>query len=198
MRGEVTTAFRRNRIGYASFWALDPETQTLRFQQESGAVSEAFRKVTTEAQFARGVGLIGRAWAERDLVFAPELAEMRACVRAPAALESGVRSGLCFPVESEGQLIGTMDFFSLSRLHFSEAQLEFWRTIGRFVSAAVERLTGFQLERVEAERQQLGEPDRRAVVVGADLVVVDRQSDVVAFHASGPVHRRALPRRINC
>jgi hypothetical protein len=41
--------------------------------------------VPLEASFAEGVGLSGRAWRNRDLVFVPDLAEVTDCVRAPAA-----------------------------------------------------------------------------------------------------------------
>ena len=41
----------------------------LRFQIESGSAGEEFRKVTLAATFAEGVGLSGRAWQARDLVF---------------------------------------------------------------------------------------------------------------------------------
>ena len=41
----------------------------LRFDVESGSAGEEFRKVTLAASFAEGVGLSGRAWRRRDLVF---------------------------------------------------------------------------------------------------------------------------------
>jgi len=58
------------------------------------------------------VGLSGRAWKARDLVFVEDLAEMTECARAPAARRAGVKSGVCLPIVVSGQVVGTMDFFA--------------------------------------------------------------------------------------
>jgi hypothetical protein len=47
--------------------------------------------VTLTASFTEGVGLSGRAWRARDLVFVKDLAEVTDCVRAPAAQRAGVK-----------------------------------------------------------------------------------------------------------
>ncbi|HEX6984187.1 MAG TPA: GAF domain-containing protein, partial [Planctomycetaceae bacterium] len=101
---------------YGSYWALDRKENVLRFSTESGSVNAEFRQVTERATFAEGVGLSGRAWRQRDLVFVPDLAQVGDCVRAPAARRAGVKSGVCFPLIVGGEVIGTMDFFSLSTL----------------------------------------------------------------------------------
>ncbi len=57
---------------YGSFWKVDPADRTLKFDRESGdAGPPEFRRVTLQASFAEGVGLSGRAWAQRDLYFTP-------------------------------------------------------------------------------------------------------------------------------
>ena len=83
---------------YGSFWEVNPDDQALRFVQDSGSVSEEFRRVTAEARFREGEGLNGQAWQTRDLVFVPDLGEMKTCSRAPVARRSGLKSGVCFPI----------------------------------------------------------------------------------------------------
>ncbi len=124
---------------YGSFWKVDPERNCLRFELESGSVNPEFRRVTEEASFDRGVGLSGRAWMQRDLVFVPDLGGVSDCCRAPVAQRAGVKSGVCFPVLLENDVIGTMDFFALETLELSEARLETLRSVGQLVSAAVGR-----------------------------------------------------------
>ncbi|WP_030437557.1 GAF domain-containing protein [Actinoplanes subtropicus] len=126
---------------YGSYWRLDPEASVLRFAVESGDAGPEFRAVTTEASFAEGVGLSGRAWKQRDLVFVPDLGEMRDCVRAPVAQRAGVRSGVCFPVIEAGRVVGTMDFFTTATLDPSPQRLDILRSIGLLVSQALERVT---------------------------------------------------------
>ncbi|WP_323132582.1 methyl-accepting chemotaxis protein [Kineococcus indalonis] len=119
---------------YGSFWALDEESRALRFSVESGSAGEEFRRVTLAASFAEGVGLSGRAWRSRDLVFVRDLAEVTDCVRAPAAQRAGVKSGVCFPVTIGGQVAGTMDFFVTEHVELSQSRREALRNVAQLVS----------------------------------------------------------------
>jgi hypothetical protein len=125
---------------YGSFWALDEEAQVLRFDVESGSAGDEFRKVTLAASFAEGVGLSGRAWRTRDLVFVEDLAEVTDCVRAPAARRAGVRSGVCFPIVVAGRVIGTMDFFATETIALSESRASALRNVQQLVSQRLEVL----------------------------------------------------------
>src|SRR5690606_24946238 len=108
---------------YGSYWRIDPDVQALVFDQESGDAGPEFQRVTLEASFARGVGLSGRAWATEDLFFVEDIGQLTDCVRAPVAARVGVRSGVCFPVLVEGEVVGTMDFFATEVLRPSEQRL---------------------------------------------------------------------------
>ncbi len=148
----------RERFGwaYGSYWRIDPGERILRFVQESGEAGQEFREVTLAASFAEGVGLAGRAWKAKDLVFVADLGQLRDCVRAPAAQRVGVRSGICFPLLEGGAVTGTMDFFATETLDPSEQRLETLRAIGRLVSQAAERV-------LTAERQAAAAQDIAAV-----------------------------------
>jgi len=125
---------------YGSFWALDEQAQVLRFEVESGSAGEEFRAVTLNASFAEGVGLSGRAWRARDLVFVSDLASLTDCVRAPAAQRAGVRSGVCFPVTADGHIIGTMDFFTTETIDLSESRASALRNVQQLVSQRLDVL----------------------------------------------------------
>jgi len=128
---------------YGSYWTLDPAGNAgrgaLRFAQESGDAGPDFRQVTLSASFAEGVGLSGRAWRARDLVFVPDLAQVGDCVRAPAAQRAGVKSGVCFPIVEDGEVVATMDFFTSEELTPSAGRLDALRAVGVLVSGALER-----------------------------------------------------------
>ncbi|MDQ2650680.1 MAG: methyl-accepting chemotaxis protein [Actinomycetota bacterium] len=143
----------RNAFGwaYGSFWKVDPSDNALHFAVESGDAGAEFRRVTLEASFKEGVGLSGRAWKNRDLVFTQDIGEMTDCVRAPIAQRAGVKSGVCFPVVVDGEVVGTMDFFATETLSPSENRLAGLRSVGRLVSQALERLDGVERERLAAE-----------------------------------------------
>lgn len=127
----VRTAFD---WAYGSYWALDDTANVLRFAVESGSAGDEFRKVTLAASFAEGVGLSGRAWRARDLVFVADLAEMTDCVRAPAAQRAGVRSGICFPILDGDQVVGTMDFFTTETIELSQSRAAALRNVQLLLS----------------------------------------------------------------
>lgn len=124
---------------YASFWAYDASSHTLRFERESGQVNSAFREVTQKASFARGVGLSGRAWQQDDLVFVPDLGEVADCVRAPIAQQAGGKSGVCFPITLQGQLVGTMDFFTLKTITLSDNRRQTFKQLRQVITQALVR-----------------------------------------------------------
>ena len=96
--------------------------------------------MTLGASFREGVGLSGRAWKSRDLVYVKDLGEVKDCVRAPVAQKVGVRSGVCFPITEAGEVVGTMDFFATETLELSEQRLDTLRSVGVLVSQALERV----------------------------------------------------------
>ncbi|GII22540.1 hypothetical protein Pme01_21370 [Planosporangium mesophilum] len=141
---------------YGSYWRVDPEVNVLRFAVESGDAGREFRQVTLSATFGEGVGLSGRAWRNRDLVYVRDLGELTDCVRAPVARKTGVQSGVCFPLLEAGKVVATMDFFATETRELSEQRMETLRSIGLVVSQALERVK-------QAERQQAVAADIAAV-----------------------------------
>jgi methyl-accepting chemotaxis protein len=138
---------------YGSYWEIHPEDQALRFALDSGSVSEEFRRVTVEARFREGEGLNGTSWQSRDLLFVPDLGEMKTCCRAPAARRCGLKSGVSFPVTLAGRVVGTMDFFTETRLDPSPERLDTLRNVGRLVSGALERVD--QQARIDQAKKDL-------------------------------------------
>jgi methyl-accepting chemotaxis protein len=132
-------------FAYGSYWAVEEDaatrTQVLRCGRDSGYAGEEFRRVTRASTLLEGVGLSGRAWATRDLFFTEDIAEMTDCPRALVARQAGVRSGVCFPLTVDGEVVGTMDFLSTDVMHPSMYRLDALRNIGRFVSAGISRIS---------------------------------------------------------
>nr|WP_157551795.1 GAF domain-containing protein [Kineosphaera limosa] len=149
----VRNAFQCN---YASCWWIDPKDQVLKFRQESGQVSPEFRQVTQTATFPKGVGLAGRVWAQRELVFVADLAQVNDCVRAPVAKRSGIEAAVAFPLIRENQVVGTMDFMADPEHVPGPVRLTVLDTVGQLVSQALERV-------LEAERREEMEHDMAAI-----------------------------------
>ncbi|WP_235535911.1 methyl-accepting chemotaxis protein [Nocardioides sp. Root190] len=157
---------------YGSFWKVDPADRLLKFDRESGDAGPEFRRVTLQASFAEGVGLSGRAWAQRDLFFTPDIGEMTDCVRAPIAQQVGVKSGVCFPVIVDGEVVGTMDFFATVTLDPSPQRLEALRNVGRLVSQAMSRIN-----RETADREAAAEMTAKVQMI-LDVVSAAAEGDL--------------------
>ncbi|GAA2499076.1 hypothetical protein Ahu01nite_036610 [Winogradskya humida] len=138
----VRTAFG---WAYGSFWEIDDDDNVLKFKVESGSAGDEFRKVTLAATFAEGVGLSGRAWRAKDLVFVRDIGELTDCVRAPAAQRAGVRSGVCFPILSHGKIIGTMDFFTTNFIELSDSRASALRNVQQLVSQRLDIVRGNEI-----------------------------------------------------
>ncbi|QEH31782.1 Methyl-accepting chemotaxis protein I [Aquisphaera giovannonii] len=166
---------------YGSFWEVGPEDHALHFGQDSGSVGEEFRRVTAESRFREGEGLNGQAWQSRDLVFVPDLGEMKGCSRAPAARRNGLKSGVCIPILVAGRVAGTMDFFTEEKLEPSPARLDALRNVGRLVGSAMERLD--QQAKIDRAKKELEAKVNqlmrvaRAAAEGDLSVVVDVRGD---------------------
>ncbi|HWC36472.1 MAG TPA: methyl-accepting chemotaxis protein, partial [Mycobacteriales bacterium] len=92
------------------------------------------------------------------------IGEMTDCVRAPVAQRVGVKSGVCFPIIVEGEVVGTMDFFATETLTPSVGRLDALRNVGRLVSSTMDRLA-----REEAERERVAEQQRRTDELLSDV-----------------------------
>ena len=130
---------------YGSYWEIDDDENVLKFKVESGNAGDEFRKVTLAATFAEGVGLSGRAWRQRDLVFVRNIGELTDCVRAPAATRAGVRSGVCFPIVSLDRIVGTMDFFTTEFIDLSESRADALRNVQQLVSQRLDIVRGAEI-----------------------------------------------------
>ncbi len=157
VRDVVTSALSsvREAFGwsYGSFWEVNADEHALRFSQDSGSVSEEFRRVSSEARFREGEGLNGQVWQSRDLVFVSDLGDMKTCSRAPVARRSGLKSGVCFPILIGGRVLGTMDFLTEEKITPSESRLDALRNVGRLVSSALERVD--QQNRLDESKKDL-------------------------------------------
>ncbi|MBI1853912.1 MAG: GAF domain-containing protein [Planctomycetes bacterium] len=134
---------------YGSFFVLDRNANALRFSADSGVASAEFRRVTSEAQFREGDGVIGRAWRTRDTVVV-DLGESGDCSRTSVARRAGMRFAVCVPVIVGGDVVGTCDFFTLEEPAPSPDRVDALRTAGRVLSAAIDRIR----ERSDAARIQ--------------------------------------------
>jgi methyl-accepting chemotaxis protein len=161
-------------FSYGSYWGPDPADHALRLAAESGDAAPELRELTRAASFLEGVGVVGRAWRARDLVVAPDLAEVPDCVRAPVARRAGVAGCVAFPLVLDGAVVGVMDFVGAQRLDLDDRRLATFRSMAGILSEAVQRVAERARERAAEEELRAKVEDILGVVNAAasgDLTV---------------------------
>ncbi|HEX7008483.1 MAG TPA: PAS domain S-box protein [Phycisphaeraceae bacterium] len=116
------------RLVHAGIVSSDQNEPVRRFAQES-------RRYT----FTRGQDLPGRAWEMGRPVWVEDLRQAPDFPRRRLALEAGLRSGMAFPILSDGQFIGEMGFFTTQLLKPDPAILEMMATIGSEIGQFIQR-----------------------------------------------------------
>ncbi len=100
-----------------ALWRVDDDADRLRFIDmwaPPGVPGEAFAKDSPSAVFQRGEGMLGGCWEGGRPLWVREL-ELQPLRRRELLVGSGFRSAFCFPITSEGTVIGVMEFLSCRR-----------------------------------------------------------------------------------
>jgi PAS domain S-box-containing protein len=97
----------------------------------------SFEKITRDTAFSPGVGMPGRVWSSGKPAWIPNVVEDPNFPRAPYALKEGIRAACGFPIESRGELIGVIEFFSREKrspdVELMNALEDLGRRIGQFI-----------------------------------------------------------------
>ncbi len=126
---------------YAAYWSTSSDASSMWLSAESGQTTHAFRTTTANARYAQGVGVVGRAWLERDLVVVSDLSREEGELRRASALEAGLRCGACFPLICKGRVVGAIEVWFGEAASLSRGRIDALRSVGSAVSSTLERLT---------------------------------------------------------
>jgi PAS domain S-box-containing protein len=161
-----------------AWWALDPESDTLRSQAvwPQGGRNSRFVERTLGLELARGVGLPGLVVdAGRPLWFSDVATSP--LPRADAAVEAGIHSAFGFPLIADGEITGVLEFFSGRVRHQDRVLLE--------VVGAVGVQIGAFRQRILAEDRVRRSEARQAAILEAALdciVTIDHDGTIVDFN----------------
>lgn len=125
---------------YAGYWKLDSTGKALGFGGDSGSIGEDFRRASMDASYQEGQGLSGVAWRNRDIFVANDLSQLTSCPRVAPAARLGIKTALCIPIISQGNLVATIDFLSDRNNPPSESRIDTFRNLGRLISGAIEKI----------------------------------------------------------
>ncbi len=110
-----------------NFLIIDSGADTLRslcVRQLPSMEVDAFTKASREMTFRRGEGVPGAVWASAAPIFLPEIGEQQDSGRYETAVRAGLRAVCAFPIVSENQVLGVLEFFSRSQRSADNQLLE--------------------------------------------------------------------------
>lgn len=137
-------------------WERDAGGQTLRCTANWSASPEAFERFVAESRqrtFGPGQGLPGRVWARKTPFAVKDLRTDPNFPRAPVAAACGLQSGLAFPLATEDEFFGVIEFFTARQYEPDEALLQMMAAIGQDIAQFVRRRRAE--EALAAERERL-------------------------------------------
>jgi PAS domain S-box-containing protein len=139
--------------------------------------ASAFAEQSRGLAFARGEGLPGGVWASGEPAWVLDVEIDSTFPRSAATLAAGLRSGLCFPIRSSGEIVGALEFWSLAERRPDRYVLDLMDAVGGQVGEYVER------KRAEAAVQE-SEARKRAILDAAlDCVItMDAEGRVLEFN----------------
>jgi diguanylate cyclase (GGDEF)-like protein/PAS domain S-box-containing protein len=116
-------------------------------------------------------GLLGRAWLEQRATWVTDIAQMETFRRKASCLKFGFRSAYAFPIVTQDERLGVVEFFSRELREPDEALLE--------VSGAISNQIGQFIRRKQAEESlQESEQQLRAMFDYADVGIVVTSLDM--------------------
>jgi diguanylate cyclase (GGDEF)-like protein/PAS domain S-box-containing protein len=161
------------------FWAVDWEANVLRLEvgwSRSTKDAAAFEAASREMTFARGVGLVGRVWANGRPASIEDVAG-DGDPRATAAMSAGLHSKFAFAVTNGRKVTGVIALFSNERRSPDRATLRVMADIGSQIGNFIER------HRAEEELRRSGDRIRAILDNVADgIITVDERLVIRSYN----------------
>jgi serine phosphatase RsbU (regulator of sigma subunit) len=123
-------------------WLLDRETDLLRclnVWHTTGVHVPLFEEDTNLRAFSIGIGLPGRVWANKSVVWIPDVTTETDFPRGPIAAAERLQCAIGFPLRDGNRLFGVLEFWSRDVRAPDERLVEMVSTIERQISQFVER-----------------------------------------------------------
>jgi diguanylate cyclase (GGDEF)-like protein/PAS domain S-box-containing protein len=161
------------------FWAVDREPNVLRLEfgwYRPTRDMTAFEAASRELTFARGVGLVGRVWANGRAASIEDLASDHA-PWAAAALSAGLHATFAFAVTNGRKVTGVIALFSHERRSPDRATLRVMADIGSQIGNFMER------RRAEDELRRSGDRIRAILDNVADgIITIDERLVIRSYN----------------
>ncbi len=142
-----------------NFKLEEPATQTLALQcveiwsRKSLPITE-FKEISKQAIFTFGQSLPGRVWANNSPQWISNILEDDNFERKKIALQEGLSAACGFPIQSDGQILGVMTFYSCEVQEIDEDLFKVMATIGSQLGQFIKRKRAEKALRYQQEKTE--------------------------------------------
>ncbi len=153
-------------------WSVDPNTGVMHFVEtwhKPGLDVVEFEANARQLSFIPGRGLVGRVWAEKKLIWIPDLLVEQNFQYAPSAICAGLHQACGFPILAENTVLGVITAFNQKPQRPDDDLLDMMTAIGRQIGQFIER------KRVEEEIQR---QNHRSQIVSAITLRIRQSLDL--------------------
>ncbi|MCI0658701.1 MAG: PAS domain S-box protein [Acidobacteria bacterium] len=124
----------------AQFWSVDARSETLRAAHSWPLPADhKFIESNREFVFGKGVGLLGRVWAERKPLWTPDVAREGNFLRGALAEQESLRGLIAFPILLGTEVFGVFEFLSKEIRQPDAEMLAMINAVGSQISQFIER-----------------------------------------------------------
>ncbi len=130
-------------VDLGALWVPSPDQSGLRISvvhtRTASSRLEQFLKATRALSLPPGASLPGRAWQRREAVWLADTLSDPGFERRSHAVEANLHSGMAFPIQSERDLFGVLEFFTIRRLDTDRTLLNMMTAIGSEIGQFIQR-----------------------------------------------------------
>jgi len=123
-------------------WTVDEPAEVLRCLELWHAPSvnvPEFEALSRSRTFSPGIGLPGRVWENRAPAWIRDVTQDSNFPRAPVAVREGLHGAFGFPIQSGGEVLGVIEFFSRRIEQPDEELLQMFSAVGSQIGQFIER-----------------------------------------------------------
>ncbi len=143
----------------------------------AGSFSAQFEQATCANRFQRGVGLPGRVWEEKQVIWLPDVMAETTLPRIDDIAAENLKSALGFPIIDRGQVVGVAEYFAHDMREPDQDLIATLLSIGRQIGQFIQRARGEEALRASE--------NRKAAILESALdcvITIDQESRILEFN----------------
>lgn len=187
---------------FAQVWLVDSEETVLKCVESwhaPGAGATAFIDATKKLEFHKGEGLPGAVWRTKRPMWIMDIAnesrEIREFKRGDIAKQIGLKSAFAFPILSDGEVVGVLEFFGREEKSVDREFLKMFEAVGKQIGQYLKRKDyqkAIQSQNVKIEKGYIRD---QAILesIAEGIIVVDTNMRITSVNkaAADLLHKDA-------